>query len=370
VGLYTAVVAGFLSALFGGSTVAVGGPTGAFVVTISGILAQHGYAGLATVTLMAGVFLIGMGLARFGAVMKLIPASVITGFTSGIAVIIISLQLRELLGLTVSDASSAQFLTTCWENLACMHTINGFAVGIAGMALALILGLRRVAPKAPAYLIAVVVCAACVAWTSLPVATIGSKFGAVPSQLPSPALPVINLQEMIVLLPSAVTIAMLCALESLLCALVADGIVGTRHKSDAELVGQGIANIGSVVFHGIPATGAIARTAANIRMGAKTPMASMVHAGVMLLAMVFFAPYAELIPLPALSAILLVVAWQMSDFKRWREVFRGDLRDFLVLVTCFLLTVLVDLTVAVCVGVALSLLLHANLLKNSKQAGV
>lgn len=354
VGLYTAVVAGFLSALLGGSTVAVGGPTGAFVVIIYTILEKHSYEGLAVATLMAGCILICMGLARCGALLKFVSYPVIRGFTSGIAVIIMSLQVKDLLGLTVTGESSAKFVSTCWNNLSCLHTVNFYAVGLAGAALALIISLRRLAPKAPVYLVAVMTCSLVVALTHLPVETIGSKFGDVPDRLPTPHLPWASMQEMAVLLPDALTIALLCALESLLCALVADGLTGTRHKSDVELVGQGIANIGSVLFHGIPATGAIARTAANIRMGATTPMASMVHAAVMLLAMLFFAPYARLIPLPVLSAIMFVVAWQMSEFGQWRDILSGDYRDVVVLVTCFLLTVLVDLTVAVAVGVILS----------------
>lgn len=366
VGLYTAVVAGFLAALCGGSAVAVGGPTGAFVVVIYTILQKHGYEGLAMATLIAGGILICMGLARFGFLLKFISYPVIAGFTSGIAIIIMSLQVKELLGLTVPGEFSAKFLDTCWNNLSCLHTTNGYAVAVAGIALGLILVMRRVAPKVPAYLMAVVGCSALVALAHLPVQTIGSKFGEVPSHLPSPHLLWPSLAEMSMLLPDALTIALLCAVESLLCAVVADRLAGTRHKSDVELVGQGIANIGSVLFHGIPATGAIARTAANIRMGAKTPMASMVHAIVILLAMLFFSSYAKLIPLPALSAIMFVVAWQMSEFGRLRELFvEGQFRDVVVLVTCFLLTILVDLTVAVVVGVVLRPLLHAQLLQDA-----
>lgn len=354
-GLYTAVVAGFLSALFGGSTVAIGGPTGAFVVIIYNILQKYGYEGLAVATFMAGVLLMLMAVARFGIMLKFISYPVITGFTSGIAVVIMGMQVKELLGL--QSESSVRFLEACKNNFACLDTINVYAVAVALGALAIILGVRRLLPRAPVYLLAVIAAAAAVAWFELPVSTIASKFGAVPSQLPEPHFPKFSEYKIVELLPDAITIAMLSALESLLCALVADGMAGTRHNSDSELLGQGIANIGSVLFHGIPATGAIARTAASIRMGAKTPVAAMVHALVMLALMVLFASYAGLIPLPALSAIMVVVAWQMSEFGRLREFFKAPFSDVLVLVIAFLLTVLVDLTVAVQVGIVLSTLL-------------
>lgn len=357
VGLYTAVVAGFLAALLGGSAVAVGGPTGAFVVIIYTILQKHGYEGLAVATLMAGVFLILMGLARFGVMLKFISYPVITGFTSGIAVVIMSFQVKELLGLQVDGQTSAHVLDICKHNLQCLHTLSGYAVGTAGLSMLLILGLRRLTPKAPVYLITVTLTSLMVAWLQLPVETIGSKYGEVPSNLPQPHLPRFGVQMAVDLVPEAIAIAMLCALESLLCAMVADGLAGTRHRSDCELVGQGFANIGSVLFHGIPATGAIARTAANIRMGAKTPIASMVHAIAMLLIMLFFASYAKRIPLPSLAAIMLVVAWQMSEFGRIRELFRAPFADVVVLVISFALTVFVDLVVAVQVGIVLSTLL-------------
>lgn len=357
VGLYTAIVAGFLNGLLGGSTVLIGGPTGAFVVIVYSILEKHGYEGLAIATLMAGVFLILMGLARFGVMLKFVSYPVITGFTSGIAVVLISLQTRDLLGLQIDEQVSARFLDTWKTNFQYLHTFNPYAIVTAIASLGLILAVRRIAPRAPAYLVAVVLVAGAVWALQVPVETIGSRFTDLPNRLPSPALPDISVSKAITLMPEAVTIAMLAALESLLCALVADGMAGTRHKSDCELVAQGFSNIGSVLFHGIPATGAIARTAANIRMGAKTPVAAMIHAVVLLLLMVLFAPYAKLIPMATLGAIMLVVAWQMSEFGRIRELMRAPKGDVLVLLISFSLTVLVDLTIAVQVGILLSTLL-------------
>lgn len=356
VGLYTAIVAGFLTSLLGGSTVAIGGPTGAFVVIIYSIIERHGYEGLAMATLMAGGLLILMGLARFGVMLKFISYPVITGFTTGIAVVIMSLQVKSLLGLHSETEASAHFLSVCYQNWMCIRTTSGYAVGVAAVALAMIIAIRRWAPKAPAYLIAVFATALAVDWFELPVQTIGSKFGEMPNSLPSPHIPWMSWHQATELLPDAITIALLSGLESLLCALVADGMIGTRHKSDCELVAQGFANIGSVLFGGIPATGAIARTAANIRMGGRTPVAGMIHALVMLLIMIYFAAYAKLIPLPALAAIMFVVAWQMSELDRLRDLLRGPRSDVAIFLISFLLTVLVDLTVAVQVGIILSTL--------------
>lgn len=367
-GLFTAVVAGLLTSLFGGSRVLIGGPTGAFIVIVFSIAERHGYAGLATATFMAGVMLIIMGVARLGAMIKFIPYPVTTGFTTGIAVVIAVSQVREFLGLTIVDEAGrlaslpAEFVPKVRTLAASMHTISADAACVGLGSLALLVALRKFVPRVPGAIVVVVLASLAVRWLGLDVATIGSRFGDLPRTPPMPHLPWgdsahVSLDLVRSLVPEAATIALLAGIESLLAAVVADGMTGQRHKSDCELVGQGIANIGSALFFGIPATGAIARTVANIKAGGRTPLAGMAHAVFLLLFMLLLAPLAREIPLAALSAILLMVCWNMAEIDHFRSILRTPRGDVAVLLLTFGLTVFVDLTVAVGVGLVLASLL-------------
>ena len=356
-GLFTAVVAGFLISALGGSRVQIGGPTGAFIVIVSSIAARHGYAGLATATIMAGAIIIIMGVLRLGALIKFIPYPVTTGFTSGIAVIIFSSQIKDLVGLKMGDVPP-EFVDKwrAYIDNAVNFTPATACIGIGSVALIVLL--RRIIPRAPGMIVAVVAASLAVWLLDLRgVATIGSKFGGIPHSLPTPHLPPISLGLVRELIPSALTIAMLAAIESLLSAVVSDGMTGNRHKADCELVAQGIANIGSILFGGIPATGAIARTTANIKSGGKTPVSGMVHAATLLVIMMAAAPLASRIPLAALAAVLVVVAWNMAEIDHFRYILRAPRSDIAVLLTTFGLTVFADLTVAVGVGLVLASML-------------
>ena len=365
-GLYTAIIGGFLISALGGSRVNIGGPTGAFIVIISSIAAKHGYAGLATATLMAGVILIVMGVCKFGAMIKFIPYPVVTGFTAGIAVIIFSSQIKEFLGLKMG-AVPEKFVEK-WQaygESAWQSWREGgwnpatFLVGVGSLATLILL--RRFAPRIPGAIVAVVGASCVVALFHLDgpdgVMTIGQKFGEIPHSLPTLHVPPLTLDKIRELVPDATTIALLAAIESLLCAVVADGMIGGRHKADCELVAQGLANISSILFGGIPATGAIARTAANVKSGGRTPVAGMIHAVMLLLIMLLLGPLTAHIPLAALSAILILVAWNMSEIDQFRSLLRAPSSDVAVLLTTFGLTVFVDLTAAVGVGMVLASLL-------------
>ena len=364
-GLYTAIVAGFLISVLGGSRVQIGGPTGAFVVIIAGIVDQYGYDGLALATLMAGVILIILGIAKFGAMIKFIPYPVTTGFTTGIAVIIAAGQVKDFFGLEIPGKVPSAFVEQCRAYYEAMlaHGVNAYATGIALGGLLLMALLRRFAPRIPSYIL-VVVLATVVVWlfgwdASHGVQTIESRFGGIPRNLPSFGLPDIDwsLDTVRALIPGATTIALLAGIESLLSAVVADGMIGGRHKSNCELVAQGVANIGSIFFGGIPATGAIARTAANIKSGGRTPLAGVIHALTVLAFMLLLAPLAKKIPLAALAAVLVMVAWGMSERDHFKTLFRAPRSDIAVLLTTFGLTVFADLTVAVGVGMVLASML-------------
>lgn len=355
-GLITAVIAGFLISFLGGSRVQIGGPTGAFVVVIFNVIAQHGYDGLILATLMAGVILLVAGYARMGQIIKFIPHPVITGFTAGIAVIIASSQVKDFLGLQI-DKVPADFIPKWTAYFNAMDTVSMATLGIGLAALLIIIGLRRFAPKLPGYLIAVVLSAAFVALFHIPVETIGSRFPDIPTGLPMPQLPAWDFAKLQSVIPSAFTIAFLAGIEALLSAVVADGMTGYKHRSNQELVGQGFANIASGLFGGLPATGAIARTATNIKAGAKTPMAGIFHALFLLLFMLFAMDIMAFVPMAALAAILFIVAWGMSEIGHFIHIFRLSRTDRAVMVLTFLLTVLVDLTVAIGVGVTLACLL-------------
>ena len=355
-GLITAVIAGFLISFLGGSRVQVGGPTGAFVVVIFNVIAQHGYDGLILATLMAGVILLVAGYARMGQIIKFIPHPVVTGFTAGIAVIIASSQVKDFLGLKI-DSVPADFIPKWTAYFEAIDTVSMATLGIGLAALLIIIALRRFTPKLPGYLIAVVLSAVVVAIFHIPVETIGSRFPDIPTGLPMPQLPAWDFAKLQSVIPSAFTIAFLAGIEALLSAVVADGMTGYKHRSNQELVGQGFANIASGLFGGLPATGAIARTATNIKAGAKTPMAGMFHALFLLLFMLFAMDIMAFIPMAALAAILFIVAWGMSEIGHFIHIFRLSHTDRAVMVLTFLLTVLVDLTVAIGVGVTLACLL-------------
>jgi SulP family sulfate permease len=355
-GLITAVVAGFLISALGGSRAQVGGPTGAFVVVVFNVIAQHGYDGLLLATLVAGFILIIAGYAKLGALVKFIPHPVVTGFTAGIAVIIASSEVKDFLGLSI-DKVPADFLPKWQAYLGALGSVHATTLAIGLGSLLLILGLRKVAPRVPGFLVAIVVASVAVALLHLPVETIGSRFPRIPAGLPAPALPSISLAKFQAILPSAFTIAFLAGIEALLSAVVADGMIGSRHRSNQELVGQGVANIASALFGGLPATGAIARTATNIRAGALTPVAGMLHALFLLLFILFATNLMAFVPMAALAAILFMVAWGMSEHERFIGLLRMPNGDRAVLLLTFGLTVLVDLTTAIAVGVTLASLL-------------
>jgi SulP family sulfate permease len=355
-GLITAVIAGFLISALGGSRVQVGGPTGAFVVIVAGIIAAQGYPGLIVATLLAGVILIAAGYAGIGKLIRFIPMPVVTGFTSGIAVIIASSQVGEFLGLS-TDKVPADFIAKWAVYLGALATIKWITLAVGGGTLFAILLLRRFAPRLPAFLIALLIAALAVAFLHLPVATVGDRFPAMPTGIPAPHIPGLSLALIQHLMPSAFTIAFLAGIEALLSAMVADGMTGFSHRSGQELVGQGIANIASALFGGLPATGAIARTATNIRAGARTPLAGIFHALFLLIFLLVAGQLISHVPMAALAAILLMVAWGMSEIERFKNLLRMDAGERAVLLLTFALTVLVDLTVAIGVGVTIASLL-------------
>ena len=352
-GLYTAIIAGFLISVLGGSRVQIGGPTGAFVVIVYGIVQTHGIDGLIVATVMAGLILVVLGLARFGGAIKFIPHPVVVGFTSGIALIIFTSQIKDLLGLEMGDVPAEFFAK--WRAYADhIGTLNAQAMGLAALAIAIILLWPRVSRKIPGPFVALIATTALAQVLSLEVETIGTRFGEISSSLPAPALPEVNLSMVAALVGPAFTIALLAGIESLLSAVVADGMIGGRHRSNMELVAQGVANIVTPLFGGIPATGAIARTATNVKNGGRTPVAGIVHAATLLLITLFFGRWAAYIPFATLAAILAVVAYHMSEWRSFRAEFRAPKSDLAVLLITFGLTVVVDLTVAIQVGMVLA----------------
>ena len=358
-GIYTAVVAGFLISALGGSRVQIGGPTGAFVVIVAGIVAKFGIEGLAVVTLMAGAILVVMGATGLGSAVRFIPRPVTIGFTNGIALLIASTEIKDFLGLRTPTVPS-EFISRLRLLIGNIGTANGAAIGVALFSLAVVILLPRWTKRIPGSIVALLICtAANVVW-HLPLETIGSKFGGIPQGLPPFALPDLSHVNIVPLIPAAFTVAMLAAIESLLSAVVADGMSGDRHNSNVELVAQGIANICSPLFGGIPATGAIARTATNIRSGAKSPVAGIVHAVTLLLILLIAAPVARFIPLATLAAVLFVVAYNMGEWHEIRVILRLSKADIAVWATTFALTVLADLTIAVEVGIALAALLYIH----------
>ena len=356
-GLYTAVVAGFIISALGGSKVQIGGPTGAFVVIVAGIIAKFGVGGLALVTIMAGAMLLVMGATGLGSAVRFIPRPVTIGFTNGIALLIASTQIKDFFGLT-TPAVPSEFLPRMKLLVAQAFTLNPAAFAIAAMSLAIILVLPRFTKRIPGSIVALALSTALVAALGLRIETIGSKFGGIPSGLPSFSLPEINLANILPLIPSAFTVALLAAIESLLSAVVADGMTGDRHNSNVELMAQGVANLMSPLFGGIPATGAIARTATNVRSGARSPVAGMTHALTLLIILLVAAPVARFIPLATLAAVLFVVAYNMGEWREIGIIVRLSKTDIAVWAATFSLTVLADLTVAVEVGMSLAALLY------------
>jgi SulP family sulfate permease len=358
-GLFTAIVGGFLISALGGSRFQIGGPAGAFIVLIATIVERHGYDGLVLATLMAGVMMLAAGFLRLGTYIKYIPFPVTVGFTAGIAVIIFASQLKELLGLGIAHEPAALLpkLDAIWSSLG---TLKPATVALSLFAIATIVGLRRLRPRWPGMLIAVVATAVLAAVLNLDVATIGSKFGEVPRTLPLPSLPNFELAKIRALLPDAIAIALLGSIESLLSAVVADGMSGRKHRSNCELVAQGAANITSVMFGGMCATGTIARTATNVRAGARTPIAGILHAVYILLFMLVAAPLAAFIPLASLGGVLAVVAWNMAEKEEFASLLRTSWGDATVLSATFLLTIFEDLTIAIGVGVTLGAFLFLH----------
>ena len=353
-GLVTACVAGLLISLFGGSRVQIGGPTGAFIVVVAGVIRDHGYDGLVAATLMAGVILLIAGVLRIGNLIRYIPEAVVDGFTLGIAVIIGSSQLKDFFGLSI-DALPAEFIakvSALWE---ARETFGAPAFGVGMAALIMIIVFRKLAPRLPGLIVAVAIASGAAVMFALPVDTIHGRFGDLPNHLPMPGLPAFSLAKMQELLPSALVIAFLAGVESLLSAMVADKMIGSKHRSNAEVLAQGIANIGSALFGGLPATGAIARTATNVKAGGKTPMAGVIHALAIGAALYFASRWAGYLAMPALAAILLMTAWNMAEPNKWPGYLKMRREDQFLLLTTLVLTVVVDLTVAIGVGVAFGL---------------
>jgi len=355
-GLYTAIIAGFLISALGGSRVQIGGPTGAFVVIVYGIVTKFGYDGLVICTILAGFILIGLGLARFGSLIKFIPYPVVTGFTAGIAVIIFSSQVKDFLGLEMG-AVPAEFVEKWRAFGEHIGTINPATSGVAAGSLLLVVFWPKISRKIPGPFVAMIAATLAVRLFHLPVETIGTRFGGMATGFPAPHIPQVSWGHFRELVSPAITIALLAAIESLLSAVVADGMIGTRHKSNMELVAQGTANVASAIFGGIPATGAIARTATNVKSGGRTPLAGMAHAVTLLLIMIFLGKWAAMIPLASLAAILVVVSYNMSEWRSFRSLLRAPGYDIAVLLITFILTLFVDLTVAVQVGIVVASLL-------------
>ncbi|MEK6768104.1 MAG: sulfate permease [Gemmatimonadota bacterium] len=352
-GIFTAIVAGFLISALGGSRVQIGGPTGAFVVIVYGIVQRYGVEGLTVATIMAGVILMALGFARFGGAIKFVPFPVTIGFTSGIALIILLSQVRDFFGLTM-ESVPADFLDKLHAFAANRESVNPYAIAVAAGCLAVLRLWPHVSRRIPGPFVALITATLVVRILDLPVETIGSRFGEIHATLSAPAIPEVTWSTLRALIAPAFAIAMLGAIESLLSAVVADGMIGGRHRSNMELVAQGAANIVAPLFGGLPATGAIARTATNVKNGGRTPVAGIIHAITLLLISLFFGRWAGLIPMAALAAIMVVVAYHMSEWRTFLSELRAPKSDVVVLVTTFLLTVVVDLTVAIEVGMVLA----------------
>lgn len=363
-GLITAIVAGFIISAFGGSRVQIGGPTGAFIVIVYAIVQEHGVGGLTIATFLAGFIIIAMGLMRLGSLLRYIPYPLIVGFTSGIAVIIFSSQMKDFFGLPIENVP-AEFLDKWILFAKHADSINWISAAIATATVIVSLTFGRITSKIPGSIVAILATTAAVQFFALPVDTIETVFGEIPNKISMPSMPEINFEIVQDLMGPALAIALLGSIESLLSAVVADGMIGGRHRSNMELIAQGTANVFSALFGGIPATGAIARTATNIKNGGRTPISGMAHAAVLLLIMLVLAPYAKLIPMAALAGILVVVAYHMSEWRQFLSLARGNKMDVLVLLVTFFLTVIFDLVIAIEVGIVLSSLLFMKRMAGS-----
>jgi SulP family sulfate permease len=359
-GLYTAVAGGFFISVLGGSRFQIGGPAAAFTVVVATTINRHGLDGLFLATIMAGVLLMAMGVLRLGSYVKFIPYPVTVGFISGIAVILFTGQIHDLLGLTIAGKDPADFVPKLQVLAGAISSVNVAALGVAAATIGMMIALKRWAPRWPGILIAVIVAGLLVYLLKLPVETIGSRFGGIPSSLPFPSAPPISLDRMLAVLPDALTFALLGAIESLLSAMVADGMTGRRHRSNMELVAQGVANIAAALVGGICATGTIARTATNVRAGARGPLAGIFHSGFLILFMVAAAPLASYIPLAALAGVLAIVSWNMAEKREFATLVRTSRGDALVLLATFGLTIFRGLAEGIVVGFSLGALLFIH----------
>lgn len=368
-GILTAIIAGFLISAFGGSKVQIGGPTGAFVIIVFGIIQQYGLAGLTFATLIAGVLLIIMGIVKMGAIIKFIPHPVIVGFTSGIALTIFSTQIKDIFGLTI-ETVPADFIEKWIVYIQHLWTINWYSTGLSIGSVLLIIIWQKYNKKIPGSLVALIVGTIVSTAFNFPVETIGTKFGEITLSFQMADFSNFTFAEAKNLIQPAITIALLAAIEALLSAVVADGMIGDKHRSNVELIAQGMGNIGSAIFGGIPATGAIARTATNIKNGGKTPIAGIIHAVVLLILMLFFGRYAGLIPLSVLGAILVIVSYNMSGWRTFARMLKSPKSDISVLLVTFFLTVIFDLTIAIEVGMIMAVFLFMHRMSNVTNVGV
>jgi SulP family sulfate permease len=359
-GLYTAIVGGFLVSALGGSRFQIGGPAGAFIVLVAATVAQHGIEGLILATMISGIILLAVAFLRLGTFIKYIPYPVTVGFTAGIAVIIFASQMKELLGLTLAEPEPGPLVPKLQALAAALPTVSPAAVVVAGLAMAIILVLRRIRPNWPGFLIAVALASVVAALGGLPVATVGTRFGGIPAGLPAPHLPELSLASITAVLPAALSFALLGGIESLLSAVVADGMTGARHRSNCELAAQGLANIASALFGGFCVTGTIARTATNVRAGARGPFSGMLHSIFLLLFILMAAPLASYIPLAALAAVLAFVAWNMAERHEFATLLRASRGDAAVVIVTFLLVVFRDLTEGILVGFGMGALLFIH----------
>lgn len=352
-GIITAIIAGIIISSFGGSRVQIGGPTGAFIVIVYGIVQEFGINGLTIATFMAGFIIIGLGLARLGNLLKFIPYSLIVGFTSGIALIIFSSQINDFFGLHIAKVP-ADFIEKWIIYFENFDKVNTYAIAIAIITIIITLNFQKIFKKIPGSIVAILLSTIIVKFFEIPVDTIESNFGEIPNHFIMPTLPNIDYDTVKSLIQPAFAIALLGSIESLLSAVVSDSMIGGKHRSNIELIAQGAANIVSSLFGGIPATGAIARTATNVKNGGRTPVAGIIHALVLLSIMLLFAPYAKLIPLSCLAGILMVVAYHMSEWRQFKSILKGNKMDIIILLTTFFLTVIFDLVIAIEIGIVLS----------------
>ncbi|MDR1760966.1 MAG: STAS domain-containing protein, partial [Bacteroidales bacterium] len=363
-GLITAIIAGFIISFLGGSRVQIGGPTGAFIVIVFGVLQQYGFDGLLISTILAGFFLILFGILKLGTLLRYIPHPLIVGFTSAIALVIFSTQIKDALGLEINSVPG-DFIGKWSAYFAAIKTANKYAIVITLITIVITLGFKKITTKIPGSFVAIIIVTVFVQLFGIEVNTIETAFGEIPQKI-SFSTPHIDWNQIHMYFTPALTIALLGAIESLLSAVVADGMIGSKHDSNTELIAQGVANVVTPFFGGIPATGAIARTATNVKNGGRTPIAGIIHAGTLLLIMLFFGTWAKLIPMPCLAGILIVVAYNMSEWRSFISIFNGSVFDIIILLVTFFLTVFVDLTVAIEVGVVLAALLF---MKRMSDAG-